>query len=84
MILATWYKKNLRSGILAELYVDQAKTQGIEIESPEEVTDAIYQQYIEAFKVGVYDYIKEEYNETLQERIPKKYFSTVKWLMTLF
>ena len=31
--------------------------------------------YLEAFKKGVYDYIKEDYDPATQEIIPRKYFS---------
>ncbi len=74
MILATWYKKNLKESILGKVYVDQNKTQGVDVED-KDVKNKIYNQYVEAFKKGVYDYIKEDYDPTKQEIVPKKYFS---------
>jgi len=38
-------------------------------------TEAIYQQYLEAFKKGTYNYIKEEFDPLTQEITPRKYFS---------
>jgi len=74
MILATWYKKRLKNSLLGQVYVDQKKVDGIQIENTQ-TNQVIYEQYIEAFKKGVYDYIKEDYDETTQEIIPRKYFS---------
>ncbi|MBF0489594.1 MAG: hypothetical protein HQL15_03115 [Candidatus Omnitrophica bacterium] len=37
--------------------------------------EAIYQQYLQAFKKGVYNYIKEEPDPVTQQTIPRKYFS---------
>lgn len=74
MILATWYKLNLKNSLLGRIYVDQNKVKGVDTQD-KEIKQKIYNQYIEAFKVGVYNYIKEEYNPATQELIPRKYFS---------
>jgi hypothetical protein len=37
--------------------------------------EAIYQRYLQAFKKGVFDYIKEDQDPLTQEVIPRKYFS---------
>ncbi len=74
MILAAWYKANLRQTILSQVYVDQAKVKGIDLKDPA-VNQKIYDQYVEAFKKGAYDYIKEEVDETSGEMIPRRYFS---------
>ena len=74
MLLATWYKRNLSESLLGKLYVDQNKIKGIDIED-KNAKQAIYNQYLEAFKKGVYDYIREEYDSSLGETIPRKYFS---------
>jgi len=73
MILATWYKKRLHNSLLGQVYADQNKVDGIRID--DEANQEIYDRYVEAFKKGVYNYIKEDYNETTQEMIPRKYFS---------
>ena len=74
MILATWYKKNLRESVLGKVYMDSNKVEGIDLED-KQVKEKIYEQYIEAFKKGVYNYIREDYDEITQEVIPRKYFS---------
>ena len=37
--------------------------------------ELIYQRYLQAFKKGAYNYIKEEMDPATQQMIPKKYFS---------
>ncbi|MCR4337743.1 MAG: hypothetical protein NUV91_08065, partial [Candidatus Omnitrophica bacterium] len=56
LILAVWYKKNLRESILGKAYVGKNKTSGIDIEDKAE-KEKIYQKYLEAFKKGAYNYI---------------------------
>jgi len=74
MILATWYKRNLKESIIGKLYMDMNKVKGIDLED-KQVREKIYNQYVEAFKKGVYDYIREDYDEVTQEIVPRKYFS---------
>jgi len=74
LVLAMWYKENLRESFLGQVYMDQNKTQGIELKN-REVKKDIYRQYLQSVKKGVYDYIKEDYNPSTQEVIPRKYFS---------
>ena len=61
MLLATWHKENLKQSLLGQVYADKNKTRGIDLED-KEVKLKIYNQYLEAFKKGVYDYIKDEYD----------------------
>ena len=37
--------------------------------------EKIYEQYVAAFKKGVYDYIKEDYDPVAQKKMLRKYFS---------
>ncbi len=74
LILATWYKKKIKDSILAQVYSDKNKVQGININDPQE-KDKIYQQYLQAFKKGVYNYIKEEKDLSTQQPVSRKYFS---------
>ena len=74
IVLATWYKKNLKNSILTKMIANQNKTDGITLKDKEAV-GKIYGQYIAAFKKGVYNYIKEEKDPTTQEMVPRKYFS---------
>ena len=74
MVLATWYKQNLKSSMLTKLIANQNKTDGINLDDPT-VIQNIYDQYVKAFEVGVYDYVKEEMDATTKETLPRKYFS---------
>ncbi len=74
LILAAWYKKKIKDSILSSVYADQNKVAGVSIDDPQE-KEKIYQQYLKAFKKGVYNYIKEEPDPLTQEMIPRKYFS---------
>ena len=75
MILATWYKRNLKESILGQVYADKGKVGGIELEGSKEEVKRIYDEYVESFRVGAFNYIKEEYDPVKQEIIPRKYFS---------
>jgi len=75
LILATWYKKKIKDSILKQVYADKNKVAGIVSLRGSATTEAIYQKYLQAFKKGVYNYIKEEPDPMTQETIPRKYFS---------
>lgn len=86
LILAQWFKRKMKQSILSKAYIDQNKVQGTEyIQSisshhkPGDIDvsqiDLIYQQYLKAFKQGVYNYIKEERDPLSQKVIPRKYFA---------
>jgi glucose-6-phosphate isomerase/2-phospho-L-lactate transferase/gluconeogenesis factor (CofD/UPF0052 family)/hydroxymethylpyrimidine pyrophosphatase-like HAD family hydrolase len=74
MILATWYKQNLKESLLGQVYVDQNKIKGIDIED-KDVKQKIYEQYLAAFQKGVYNYIKEDYDPAAHQVIARKYVS---------
>ncbi|MCC6759105.1 MAG: hypothetical protein IT395_05740, partial [Candidatus Omnitrophica bacterium] len=74
LILANWYKKRLKDSILTKVYVDKNKVAGVDIEDKAEA-QKIYEQYIAAFKKGVYNYIKEDVDPVSKEPTPRKYFS---------
>lgn len=80
LILAKWYKTNLKEALLNKVYADKSKVSGVDAKDKTE-KDKIYQQYVEAYKKGVFNYIKEELptvipeGESRQEIVPRKYFS---------
>src|SRR5208283_3955387 len=74
LILATWYKKKIKGSVLSQVYSDKNKVAGVNIDDPQE-KQRIYERYLQAFKKGVYNYIKEEQDSVTQEIIPRKYFS---------
>ncbi len=73
VILATWYKKTLKDSLLAKVYVDKSKVQGITTDIAD-IKEKVYLHYLQAFKQGVYNIIKEEDSPDGQT-IPRKYFS---------
>ncbi|MCA9401068.1 MAG: M48 family metalloprotease, partial [Candidatus Omnitrophica bacterium] len=74
LILAVWFKQNLKNSLLGEQYADQGKVTGIDF-TDKQANQKIYDQYLEAFKKGAYNFIKEDYDERTQQIIPRKYFS---------
>jgi hypothetical protein len=73
MLLASWYKLALKESILGKLYADQSKVKGVD-QDPKS-NQEIYGKYVEAFKKGVFNMIKEDVDNYTQEVIPRKYFS---------
>ncbi len=74
LILAEWYKRKIKSSLLEHAYSDRKKIAGIDIED-KGMPEKIWLQYVEAFKEGVYSYVKDEYDSVSRETIPRKYFS---------
>ncbi len=75
MILASWYKMALKDALLTQVYGNQSKVKvGVNAQDPTE-KDKIFQQYLKAYKKGVFNYIKEDLSQTTQQPIPRKYFS---------
>ncbi|MCA9400627.1 MAG: hypothetical protein KC713_03300, partial [Candidatus Omnitrophica bacterium] len=74
MVLATWFKISLKESLLGQIYVDQTKTKGVDL-NDKDAKQKIYDQYIAAFKKGVYDYIQEDYDPAMQQVVTRKYIS---------
>ncbi len=74
LILAAWYKKKIKDSILIKVYADKNKVSGVNIDDPQE-KQKIYERYLQAFKKGAYNYIKEETDPVTHQTIPRKYFS---------
>jgi glucose-6-phosphate isomerase len=74
VILANWYKENLKETLLSQVYVNQNKSKGVDT-SDKELKSKIYNQYVAAFQKGVYNYIKEDYDPAEQKKTYRKYFS---------
>lgn len=74
LILAAWHKKAMRESFLAKTYVDRAKVSGVK--QPDETDNLkIYNRYLEAFKKGVVNLVKEDLDIYSGEIIPRKYLS---------
>ncbi len=74
LLLAKWYKQMIKDTLLSKAYVDQKKVGGIEVED-KEVTNKIYNLYVDAYKKGAYTFIREDYDELSKEMIPRKYLT---------
>lgn len=75
LILAAWYKKKIKKSMLSRMYADQKKIQGLVSQRGSEAPEVIYNRYIEAFKKGAYNYIKEDMDPATGHTMPRKYFS---------
>ncbi|MEW5894668.1 MAG: hypothetical protein AB1650_02755 [Candidatus Omnitrophota bacterium] len=73
VILATWYKKNLKESVLGKIYADRHNVKAISLED-KQIREKVYQQYIKAYQTGIYDLIKEDIDPVTNEVIPRRYF----------
>ena len=74
MILATWYKERFKDSLLGQVYVDKNKSKGVDTKD-KQVNKKIYDQYVEAYKKGVYDYNRTDYDLHGGGYIERRYFS---------
>ena len=74
VVLASWYKENLKTALLNQVYANKNKIVGVDVED-KAIKQKIYEQYLEAFKTGVYNYIKKDFDQASHKEIPRKYFS---------
>jgi len=74
MILATWFKTTLKGALLNQVYSNKGKTSGVLSDDPS-VKEKIYEQYLKAYKKGVFNYIKEDLDTASHQPMPRKYFS---------
>lgn len=73
LILATYFKNKLKQSI-HYAYINQNKTAPLQL-TDTQIKDKIYQQYIDLYKKGVYDYIKKEYDPYEQKTLKRRYVS---------
>jgi hypothetical protein len=57
IVLAAWFKVRLKDSLYSSLYIDKKKTNGLNL-SDTQIKEKIYNQYLEAFKKGAYNYTK--------------------------
>lgn len=74
LILAKWYKDTIKTSLLSQVYIDQKRIAGVELKD-QTIKNRIYNLYMIAYKKGVFDFIREDYDRLSQEFIPRKYFS---------
>lgn len=74
LILASWYKKNLKQALLNQVYSDKNTVKGLTPARLPLSPQQIYQQYLQAYKKGVFNLIKED-KQADGQVMPRKYFS---------
>ena len=74
MILSSWYKKAVKEALLNQVYANKAKINGVQSDDPA-AKEKIYQRYLQAYKKGVFNYIKEDVDFATLQTVPRKYFS---------
>ncbi|MEI7999690.1 MAG: hypothetical protein WCH62_09340, partial [Candidatus Omnitrophota bacterium] len=78
MILASWYKTALKDAVITQIYGNQSKVKVGINQDNHKANEEIFQQYLKAYKKGVFNYIQEDKNSdsAVQDRpIVRKYFS---------
>ncbi|MBF0122140.1 MAG: UPF0489 family protein [Candidatus Omnitrophica bacterium] len=78
LILADWFKRKIKDSALSQVYVDRKKIVGLgraEGSLSDLSPEDIWKRYVEAFKKGAFNMIKEEQDSVSGEMIPRKYFS---------
>ena len=73
LILAGWFKKKFKES-LYNYYIDKGKIAGIDLED-KNVREKIYNLYLEAFKKGLYNYIKTEKEPVTRKQLKRRYYS---------
>jgi len=73
LILAKWYKETIQNGLLDAVYTNQNKVAGVDLNDPS-VKEEIYQRYLQAYKKGAFNYIKDDLTPDGQS-VSRKYFS---------
>ena len=73
LILGVWFKKKFKDS-LYKAYINQGKIKGIDL-ADKNAKDKIYNLYVEAFKKGIYNYIKPEKDLGTGRKIKRQYFS---------
>jgi len=73
-VLAVWFKRNLKQALLNRVYTNKGTVKGID-QNDAATNEAIYHQYLKAYKKGVFNYIKEDIDPITQETLSRKYFS---------
>ncbi|MCP4651832.1 MAG: hypothetical protein GY858_00380 [Candidatus Omnitrophica bacterium] len=72
-VLACWFKKKLKDSVF-QYYIDQGKIEGIDI-ADKDAKEKIFNLYVDAYKKGVYDYIKKDYDQASRKKVNRRYYS---------
>lgn len=73
LILGLWFKKKFQDSLYAH-YINKGLIKGIDLED-KAVKDKIYNHYVEAFKAGLYNYVKTDYDPGSKKNLKRRYYS---------
>jgi len=73
LILGVWFKQKFKDSFY-KYYIDQGKIRGIDLED-KGAKEKIYDLYVQAYKKGVYDYIRSDYDTASRKYIDRRYYS---------
>lgn len=73
LILSMWFKKKFKESFF-KAYFNQSKISGIQLED-DSIKEKVFNLYVEAFKQGVYDFVKKEYDRTSRQKRKTRYFA---------
>ncbi|MBF0122722.1 MAG: hypothetical protein HQL21_04860 [Candidatus Omnitrophica bacterium] len=74
IILATWYKEAVKDSLLSQMYEDKKKIAGVDIQDVN-MREKIFEQYVAAYKKGVFDFIRDDQDPVSGDVLPRRYFS---------
>ena len=74
LILGAWYRNKMKESVFSRVYVDQKKTEGID-HKESRMAEKIWKQYVESFRQGVFNFIREEKDPVIERAVPCKYIS---------
>ncbi|MCP4652873.1 MAG: hypothetical protein GY858_05765 [Candidatus Omnitrophica bacterium] len=74
LILATWFKKKLKQTALEKAYIGKNKIKGADTSDPQ-IKEKIYNQYLEAYTKGAYNYIRRDLDVKTNRRVSRRYYS---------
>ena len=74
VILAKWYREAVKDTLMATAYVGQKKIAGVDL-ADKTITEQIYQRYLDAYKKGVINMVKETPDPVSGESVSRHYLS---------
>ncbi|MCP4651829.1 MAG: hypothetical protein GY858_00365 [Candidatus Omnitrophica bacterium] len=73
LVLAVWFRKKFKDSFYKD-YIDQGKISGIGLED-KGAKEKIYNLYVEAYKKGVYNYVRRDYDPATNKKLNRRYYS---------
>lgn len=74
LILSAWYKQRMVDSIVNQAYADKGKVAGIDTADPA-FRKKVFDRYAQAYKKGMYNVVKKEYDGSRGKNMQRKYVS---------